>query len=161
MPTRSHRGNPTPPMSLMSAAHSLHTWMVEHGRAPLAHECRPCNGLHHWQTYYDVFGVNNFSAGIIPMVSSLMAGLSAQGRMRQCLGYTTHGADCPETFPDEGSHVRFCTHCRKKNEKSGDVEYQIPVQVQRLTLRELTRGGGGWDIWQPWVEEVDWDGGKA
>jgi len=145
-------------MSVMSAALSLHTWMVEHGRAPLAHECRPCNGLHHWQTYYDVFGMHNFSAGIIPMVSSLMASLMSHVKMRHCLGYTAQGDDCSSTFPDEGNHIRLCARCRKKGQEDSPQEGHIPMQMQRLTLRELTAGGGGWDIWQPWVEQVDWDG---
>ena len=153
---KSNRGNPTPPMSLMSAALSLHQWMVVHERPPLTHECCPANGLHHWSTYYKVFGMNNFSAGIIPAVSALISSV----RIRQCLGYGAHGEDCPNTFPDEGKHIRMCLCCRKKNEKDAHGGCAIPGQVQRLTLRELTAGNGGWDIWQPWVEQVDWDGVK-
>ena len=144
-------------MSMMSAALTLHAWTVEHGRQPKTAECRKANGLHHIQTYYEVFGIHHFSAGIMPMVSALVSSL----KTRTCLGFDHHGNPCRETFKDQGAHVRMCAQCRRRHGNETDEgEYSITMVTRRLTLRELGAGRSDWDNWAPWVEQIDWDGGQ-
>jgi len=147
------RGNPHPPMSMQSAAITLWNWMTEHGRAPNANECRTANGLHWFQTYYKVFGMSNFSAEIIPLVSSLMSSM----KTRRCRGYAKDGRDCEEVFLDQGAHVRLCDGCRRKQAQDGG-EYHIALYTRSMTLEELGGGGGGWSVYENWVQDVNWSG---
>lgn len=147
------RGNPVPPMSQQSAAVTIWGWIQEHGRAPNANECRTSNGLHWFQTYYKVFGMSNFSAQIIPLVSSLMSSM----RMRRCLGYKADGTDCETMIPDEGRHIRHCGPCRTKQE-SMRFEYSIAMYTRSQSLYELGGGSGGWDGYESWVHDVNWSG---
>lgn len=150
MPRASNRGNPTPAMSQLSAALTIWSWIVAHGRVPEANECTNKNGLHHHRTYYRVFEAHNFSAEILPKVSALVAQYST----KQCIGYTESGKECQNRIPDEGPHVRMCHTCRSRN--NGETIYTIPMRIERLTLRELGAGRGGWERYEGWVRDVDW-----
>ena len=149
------RGNQKPQMSKVSAALTIWEWIQAHGRPPRASECRLENGLHHYATYYNVFQLSNFSASIIPMVSALCSSV----KIRRCLGYTTGGADCPNTFPDQGPQFRLCETCKKK--ETTETVHHIPMYAQRFTAEDL--GGGhangylnGWTSLEPWAQDIDW-----
>ena len=136
---KSRRGNPKPCMSPISAALTIHQWTLEHGRPPHASECRARNNLHHHQTYYRVFGLNNFSAGILPLVSSLISGT----KMWTCLGRKASGEDCTNTFPDEGLHIRMCGSCRARWGGEDETPHSLPGNVTRISMREAGAGRAG------------------
>ena len=68
-----------PPIAApLSAAGMLVSWATEHGRFPMATECRNTNGLHHWNVYCRVFQCSTFS-GIVRMTQDgASAALNAQ-----------------------------------------------------------------------------------
>lgn len=144
------RGNPTPATGQLSAALTIWAWILEHGRPPKVNECRNKNGLFGYDLYYRVFATSHFSA-IIPLVSALCG---APIKMRQCLGWTAKGQDCPNTFPDQGAHVRFCESCRRHG--SSPTHGSIPATVERMNRRAFGMGIGGWNTIEPWAQDIEW-----
>ncbi len=144
------RGNPTPPMGQVSAAQELWGWITQHGREPRLSECNPSHGLRWFQTYYKVFNLRSFRGEILPLVSALMSST----KIRQCLGH-----QCSATFENMGNHIRFCHRCREKQRETDEGEYMIVMGLPSLTLRELGAGQGGWQMYDSWVQDVDWSNG--
>jgi hypothetical protein len=145
------RGNPTPATTQLSAALTIWNWILAHGRPPKAQECRKKNGLLGYDLYYRVFATSNFSAGVIPMVSALCG---SGVKMRRCLGYTARNDDCPNTFPDQGPHVRFCEQCRRA--EGTPTTHHIPAHIERLSKRQMGIGLGGWSSLEPWAQDIEW-----
>ena len=143
------RGRPAKRTSQLSASIVLYAWALEHGRPPKACECRKENGLMHWQTYYEIFGLHNFSAEIMPLVSSLVSGL----RMKTCIGRLANGAICGRTIPDEGRHVHMCDVCRSRHQRSDD-SYEIRMEHYGISFQEFS--GAGWNGYESWVQDIDW-----
>lgn len=116
-----------PPMSPLSAATMLVSWADEHGRFPRATECRPAQGLCHWNVFYRTFHASTFShvvSAALTLVSAVIMPVSSIAAQRQCLR-------CDAAFPDEGRHVRLCTACRKK------VGAETTPSVTRSDLRTI------------------------
>ena len=135
------RGNPTPATGQVSAALSIWAWILDHGRPPKVNECRNKNGLYGYDLYYRVFATSNFSS-IIPLVSAICG---SSVKMRTCLGWTHRGEDCPNTFPDQGAHVRLCDVCRRQTPRA--TEHEIAVDEH---------GQAGWNSLEPWAQDIDW-----
>ena len=109
------------PISPLSAAYTLVSWADDHGRFPRATECRPAQGLHHWNVYYRTFCCSTFSSVVSCALDIVSAMCSAPSvKMRQCLG-----VGCDARFVDQGPSIRLCQRCRKKRgvEDSPSIGY--------------------------------------
>jgi len=124
-----------PPISPLSAATMLVSWAEEHGRFPRATECRPAQGLCHWNVFYRTFHASAFShvvSAALTLVSAAMAPAVSSTAQRQCLR-------CDAPFPDEGRHIRLCTRCRKQNGVAS---------LEHVTRHELRSMGAAVREWQ-------------
>ena len=134
------------PMSPLSAAQTLATWIARHQRFPVEGECVASNGLLHWGTVYKLFPGSCFSARIsaalaLPGVVAHLDGPAV--KLRPCLG-----PGCNVSFwttPD----VRLCPACHKKGRQREDETVEDSA-VARVNLR---RWGVGMS---DWTDEVQW-----
>lgn len=126
-----------PPISPLSAAYTLVSWAEMHGRFPMATECRPAQGLHHWNVYYRALHCSTFSGVVSAAIDLVSAALSAAPvKMRTCLG-----SDCDARFPDVGPHIRLCPQCRKHR----GMEPAMAGTVRRVELKRWGADLRHWD----------------
>ena len=92
------------PISPLSAAHILVSWIMAHGREPQARECRQPNGLLTHRCFLNKIPASTFSACI--SAARVMVSHAPKPRMQHCLG-----SDCTAMFVFQGYH--FCETCRK------------------------------------------------
>lgn len=91
------------PISPLSAAFLLTSWIAAHGCEPRKSDCSPDNGLLYWRTFLKKLPGDSFSA-VISYARDLVSS-APKPRMQHCLG-----SDCVAVFCFNGYH--FCPACR-------------------------------------------------
>lgn len=153
------------PMTPLSAALALCSYMQTQHRVPRATECVASTVGVHWTTLYKVlprdasgevsaYQGSTFSAVVMAALQIANLRLSGQYepfleptlptiKMRTCIGKRGNGQDCGRQFPDQGPHVRKCDACRKARYEWEDL---TETTVRRIELRRFGAGLGGWDM---------------
>ena len=91
------------PISPLSAACMIVSWINAHGTEPRKCDCHPTNGLLFWRTYLKKLPGDTFSA-VVSYARDLVSN-APPPRMQCCLG-----PDCHARFMYNGYH--FCPSCR-------------------------------------------------
>ena len=164
------------PMSPISVALCLVSWIDMNGRRPNSRDCRNSHELPHHQTFYRLFGSAG-SFGIIIAEAERIGrtflietqtysdstknivsfSTISSVKIRTCIGREKNGQDCQVRFPDEGAHIRLCHSCRLRlsGKKGHNIDFIEPA-VNRVELRQLFGiyyDGGLQDT-------IDWNGEK-
>jgi hypothetical protein len=122
----------------LSAAHTLVSWIADHGREPSLRETRRDTSLLSWDTYMRKLGGATFS-GTISAARELVTH-APKPRMQHCLG-----SDCTAVFVYDGHH--FCVPCRKQRGNSDDAD--------RRGLYGDSADTGDWDDTLPTITRAD------
>ena len=149
------------PMSPISVAISLVSWIDTHGRRPNSRDCCSAKELPHHQTFYRLFGSagsfglmiaeaerigrylnttlalsNGVQKNAVCVLSTTMTTASSV-KIRTCLGRNGRGRDCGVRFPDEGPHIRLCRTCRTRlfGEKRHNDVSPVEPMVSRVQLQ--------------------------
>lgn len=132
------------PISPLSAAHILVSWVTEHGREPRLRECCASNGLLFWRTFLDKIPASTFSACIY--TARAIVSNAPKPRMQSCLG-----SDCDATFLYQGYH--FCPDCRATLGYD-DEDIRATGKYLRAHNREAALRYDGLDTTKMWSRQA-------